>query len=98
MRDADYRSIAPESSCPSEQLSSLLAIETTKRFIENDELHTRPEHSSPETHSLSFTTGDQSPSLAERCLQTVGQSLEHASQFCRLYYLTYRQRGVCRRT
>jgi hypothetical protein len=57
----------------------LLVIQTTKRFVQNDQAHATPYQRSSKAHALAFTTRHEAPALPQRRLQAIREAVEHVT-------------------
>jgi hypothetical protein len=80
MRNAQHSRCAPHLARSLEQDTPLLAIQTTKRFVQNDQADATPCQRSSKAHALAFTARHEAPTLPQRGLQAIREAVEHITQ------------------
>jgi hypothetical protein len=97
VRNAQHRCAAPHLARSLQQGAPLLAIQTTKRLVQNDQPHATPYQRASKTHALAFPTRYQPPALPQGRLQAVGEAVEHATQIRLRQSLSDQRSGsICR--
>jgi hypothetical protein len=83
--NTEKRCIKPQFSDELHEFSASLPVQCAEGLVKNDEARRPSQHGPPESHTLSFATGDKRATLTKPGLQALRQFSEQGYQICLLH-------------